>query len=532
MKPARAAAAATVRPEASPVAEPARASLAAMEIELKLAVPEAALAAIRRKLNTYGKQPPVQVASVYFDTADRRLALQHAAFRIRRVGQGSGAQWIQTLKTNERSGALSQRGEWETPVPGPRPVLTDLAEWPLQQLLGSGPVRLVPIFRTQFERTARSVQYNGTRIEIALDEGRVAAGRRVEPICEVELELREPELRHGSLSAVFDLALHLIGRGSTALPLRPECESKATRGYRLAVRSVQRPVHADAEGFSALLRPDRTHQDVARRIVGHGVHQVLANVKGAALGEDLEYVHQARVALRRTRSALRVLGVARSEDDPIARDLRCMADCFGAVRDWDVLLTQSLPLLRKATGDGQQPQWDKLMQKAQQRRQRQQLRLRATLGSATFAQTAVRLLRWAEVPPAAAAANLTHQARRAIERGHERLAAAARDLARLPPQGRHRLRILAKRQRYALELLAPLLDDSAPKRTLKQLSRLQQLLGEINDVHVAVSILPSLTRSGEVMRRAQRWSDKVVQRNLGKAQARFERLTRRGSGVR
>ena len=534
MKPPRAAAVTTARPEASPVAEPARTPMAATEIELKLAVPETALAAIRRKLNAYGRQPPVQVASVYFDTADRRLALQHAALRIRRIGQGSGAQWIQTLKTNDRSGALSQRGEWETPVAGPRPMLTDLAalaDWPLQQLLGSGPVRLVPIFRTQFERTARSIQYNGTRIEIALDEGRVAAGRRVEPICEVELELREPELRHGSLAAVFDLALDLIGRGSTALALRPECESKATRGYRLAVRAGQRPLHADAEGFSGLLRPDRTHQDVARRIVGHGVHQVLANVKGAALGEDLEYVHQARVALRRTRSALRVLGVARSEDDPIARDLRWMADCFGAVRDWDVLLTQSLPLLRKATGDGQQAQWDKLMQKAQQRRQRQQLRLRATLGSAAFAQATLRLLRWAEVPPSAAAANLTHQARRAIERGHERLAAAARDLVKLPPQGRHRLRILAKRQRYALELLAPLLDDGAPARTLKQLSRLQQLLGEINDVYVAVSILPSLTRSRELVRRAQRWSDKVVERNLGKAQARFERLIRRGSGV-
>ncbi|HEX4596760.1 MAG TPA: CYTH and CHAD domain-containing protein [Burkholderiaceae bacterium] len=531
MKLPRAAAATTARPDVPPPAEAARAPLAAMEIELKLAVPEAALGAIRRKLNTYGRQPPLQVASVYFDTADRRLALQRAALRVRRIGQGPDAQWIQTLKTNDRSGALSQRGEWEAPVAGPRPMLTGLTEWPLQQLLGPEPVRLIPIFRTQFERTARSVQYQGTRIEIALDEGRVAAGRRIEPLCEVELELREPELRHGSLSAVFDLALDLIGRGSKALALRPECESKATRGYRLAVRGGQRPAHADAEGFCALLRPDRTHQDAARRIVGHGVHLVLANAKGAALGEDLEYVHQARVALRRTRSALRVLGVARTADDPIARDLRWLADCFGAVRDWDVLLTQSLPLLRKATADGQRAQWDQLMQKAQQRRQRQQLRLRATLASAAFAQAAVRLLRWAEVPPAAAASNLTQQGRRAIERGHQRLAAAARDLAKLPPQGRHRLRILTKRQRYALELLAALLDDGAPARTLKQLSRLQQLLGEINDVHVAVSMLPSLTRSRELARRAQRWSDKVVQRNLGKAQARFERLIRRGSGV-
>jgi CHAD domain-containing protein len=218
-------------------------------------------------------------------------------------------------------------------------------------------------------------------------------------------------------------------------------------------------------------------------------------------------------------------------DDPIARDLRWMADCFGAVRDWDVLLTQILPLLRKATADGQEDQWAKLMERAQLRRQRQQKRLRATLAGARFAQAALQLLRWAEEPAPSTTTDFMERAQRAIERGHERLTTARPDLAKLSPQGRHRLRILAKRQRYALELLAPLLPRGAPARTLKLLSRLQQLLGEINDVYFAVSMLPSLTRSRELVQRAQRWSDKVVRRNLPKAHVRLERLTRRGSGV-
>ena len=522
MKPPRAIAATGVRPEAPPAAEPAPPSRPALEIELKLMVPEAARDALRRKLNAFGKQPPVKIASVYFDTPDRRLASQQAALRIRRIGEGSRAQWVQTLKTNDNPGAVSHRGEWETPVRGPRPRPTELADWPLRRLLGEGPARLVPIFRTQFERIERTVQYHGARIEVALDEGRITAGRRSEPICELELELRQ-----GPLAAVFDLALDLSGRGREALALLPGVESKAARGYRLADRIGEQPAHADAEGFSALVQPDRTHEEVARRIVRHGVNRVLANVKGAALGEDLEYVHQARVALRRTRSALRVLEVARAPGDPIARDLRWMADCFGAVRDWDVLLTQTLPLLRKATADGQEAEWTKLMERAQVRRQRQRQRLRATLASARFARAALRLLRWSEEPPAPTTADLTQRARRAIERGHERLIKAAPDLAKLSPQGRHRLRILAKRQRYALELLAPLLSGGAPARTLKLLSRLQQLLGEINDVYVAVSMLPSLTRSRELVRRAERWSDKVVRRNLPRAQERLERLTRR-----
>ena len=493
MKPPPAMTAMPVRSVAPPAGVPALPAKPALEIELKLAVPEAARAAVRRRLNAYGKQPPLKVASVYFDTPDRRLASKHAALRIRRIGEAAGAQWIQTLKTDDNPGALSHRGEWETAVAGPRPQLAGLAEWPLQQVLGEEPVRLLPVFRTRFERTVRSVRYRGALIELGLDEGQIIAGRRSEPVCEIELELRE-----GSPSSAFDLALELIGRDRRALALLPSIESKASRGYRLAQRLGEQPVHADAAGFSSLLQPQRTHLDVARRIVARGVHLVLANARGAALGEDLEYVHQARVALRRTRSALRVLGVARAADDPIARDLRWMADCFGAARDWDVLVSETLPLLGKAIAAADDTRWSALIERAQARRQRQQQRLRATLGSARFARAALRLLQWAEEPAASTPTPLTPRARRVIERGHQRLTAAARDLAKLPPQGRHRLRILTKRQRYALELLAPLLSAGASARTLKLLSRLQQLLGEINDAHVTVSMLPTLTRSREL----------------------------------
>jgi inorganic triphosphatase YgiF len=526
MRPTRAMIALPVEPEAPPAGAPVAPSREPLEIELKLAVPEAAREAVRRRLNAYGTQPPVQLVSLYFDTPDRLLASHSAALRVRRTGGAADAQWIQTLKTGDNPAVLSRRGEWETAVPGPRPQLSGLADWPLERLLGEAAAHLAPVFRTQFERTARTLPYQEARIEVALDEGRIIAGRRSEPICEIELELLQ-----GSPSAIFSLALDLIGRGRQALALRPSIESKAARGYRLAQRLREHPAHAEAEGFSALLQPHRTHLDVARRLVRHGVHLVLANAEGAALGEDLEYVHQARVALRRTRSALRVLDVAGTADEPIARDLRWMADCFGSARDWDVLLTQTLPSLRKAIEDGHEAQWSRLMERAQARRQRQRQRLGATLASARFARAALRLLQWAEEPAAPAPARLMQRARRAIDRGHQRLTAGPRDLAKLSPRGRHRLRILAKRQRYALELLAPLLSGGAPARTLKLLTRLQQLLGEINDVHVAVSMLPSLTRSRELVQRADRWSDDVVRRNLPKAQARLERLRGRGSGV-
>jgi len=514
------------RPDAAPAAEPERPRKPPLEIELKLAVPASALEAIRRQLSTYGAQPPVTLESVYFDTADRRLAAREAALRVRRVGDGPDAYWLQTLKTVDMPGALTRRGEWEGPVPGPHPCPADLAESPLQSLLEGRPGKLVPVFRTRFQRTARPVQYRGARIEVALDEGKIIAGRRTEPICELELELLE-----GATSAVFALALDLIGRGPRALALVPAIDSKAARGYRLAQRHGERPTGADAEGFCALLQPQRTHQEVARRLVGHGVQRVLANVRGAADRDDPEYVHQARVALRRTRSALRLLGVATAADDPVARDLRWMADLFGGTRDWDVLLTQTLPSIRKAVGSVDPSLWDGLIERARQRRERQRQRLRTALASARFASAALRLLQWADTPAAPTPELLMDRARHAIQRGHERLTAGVKNLSALPAKGRHRLRILAKRQRYALELLAPALRADAAARTLKQLSRLQQLLGEINDAHVAMTMLPSLTRSREIARLARKWSESILRRNLPKAQTRLERLRRRGSSL-
>jgi CHAD domain-containing protein len=106
--------------------------------------------------------------------------------------------------------------------------------------------------------------------------------------------------------------------------------------------------------------------------------------------------------------------------------------------------------------------------------------------------------------------------------------AAGHDLARLSAGGRHRLRILAKRQRYALELLAPLASGEVPARALKMLSRLQQSLGEVNDIQVVLSVLPSLTASRKILDRAESWARRQVRRSLPKAAAQLQRLHQRG----
>jgi hypothetical protein len=90
------------------------------EIELKLAVPDAALAAVAAWLDANGEaRGETTLLNVYLDTPARDLARQRAALRLRQKGDQKGSQWLQTLKTAGSSqGGMASRNEWECDVAG------------------------------------------------------------------------------------------------------------------------------------------------------------------------------------------------------------------------------------------------------------------------------------------------------------------------------------------------------------------------------------------------------------------------------
>src|SRR4029077_2740227 len=94
-------------------------------------------------------------------------------------------------------------------------------------------------FTTSVTRTVIELEPQpSTRIEAAIDVGdiRTADGSGVEPISEIELELKS-----GDPAALFDVALQLL----EAAPVRIETRSKAERGYRLLGASgLPQAVHA------------------------------------------------------------------------------------------------------------------------------------------------------------------------------------------------------------------------------------------------------------------------------------------------
>ena len=167
-----------------------------------------------------------ELLNAYYDTEDRQLARAQVALRIRRDGDTL----IQTLKTKGASVAgLSERNEWDWYIESEQLVLEHLVDdcWPAS-LAGLDKSRLQELFRTDFTRQSLELAWEhagvATRIEVALDRGRVITASGEEPICELELELRE-----GEPATLLELALQL----AADLPLMPCDISKAERGYRL-----------------------------------------------------------------------------------------------------------------------------------------------------------------------------------------------------------------------------------------------------------------------------------------------------------
>ena len=222
------------------------------------------------------------------------------------------------------------------------------------------------------------------------------------------------------------------------------------------------------------------------------LEQIAANASGAAVpGRDPEYLHQLRVGVRRLRSTLRAFRelLRRRRAAAIEQPWRAMMQTLGSARDWDVF-HQTLE-----TGD--------LRRAAGKRRVEARQLARALVKSPRFLEARRSTSAWARSRPwrrhADPAEPLSRFAGPALERLHEGLCEAAdgidwRDAAR-----RHRLRIRVKRLRYGCDLLATAFPQRGARAfpSLKSLHRLQDILGDMNDIEVQRHLLRELARRSD-----------------------------------
>ncbi len=399
-----------------------------------------------------------------------------------------GRRHIQTVKSQGVPGAGLSRGEWEDPVRGDRP---DPQAPQSGRLLPPDIIeRLEPLFRTEVNRrTTDLFPAAGTHVEVAIDTGRVYVPARDigEPICEVELELK-----HGGTKLLYDLALDLLA----VAPLRIEARSKAERGYWLAA-AKQEPDAAHAADL--VLEPRLDGDEVLRRIGLSCLDQILRN-DAAVLAGVPEGVHQMRVAVRRLRAILSSFKAMLPDEQQrwASEELRWLGDALGMARNLDVFTSEMLAPAHQALGDSEGIA--ALAAAAEQRRQGAYARASKALRSVRYTAMLLRLLRWFDgrdwraagaapelrQPISALAAGLLEQRRHSARR-------RAKGFARQSPEQRHRLRIALKKLRYATELLATLYDTEEVRQFTRQLKRMQDDLGDANDVQVARELIAELT---------------------------------------
>lgn len=460
----------------------------AQETELKLRLPPEALPRLRR-LTLPGDAAGARAVSeklhsTYFDTPDFLLRRNGVALRLRRARRG----WVQTLKGGGGAGAgLHQRAEWECKVAGPQLEL-DRLPGPMAVLLLPPGVRedLRPVFTTEFSRRRRMLRFEGgDAVEFCVDRGEVRSEHASSPICEIELELRS-----GSPLRLFDIGLALVRE----LPVRLENQSKAERGYALSRGEPPAPRKAVA----VALTPETPVNTAFRAIMLACLEQLHANEDGVLEGRDVEYLHQMRVALRRLRSALGIFRAVFPPEtlQPARDELKWLAGRLGPARDWDVFLTETLPRVKAAPGE---TAFQALRESAQQVRGQALAQAHEAVQSSRYQEMLLDLGAWLAAEPwlgsadaealARARGPVSEFARDTLERLQRKVRKRGRGFDYLAPQERHRVRIAAKRLRYAGEFFAALYPPKPVRRYLKALAGLQDVLGALNDAATTEGLL-------------------------------------------
>jgi triphosphatase len=473
---------------------------AGREVELKLEVGAAELPRLLRhpRLRELAEGRPRSRAlwNVYYDTPELGLWRSGLVLRVR----ADGRRRIAGVKTQGVArGGLVTREEVERPLPGPSRDPRRVPPAALLGAIGDPGLRraveraasgspLVPRVATQFRRTTLPLRLGASRIELALDAGEVRAGRSRIPIRELELELLS-----GAAPALFDVARRL----AADVELRPAPLGKAERGFARLLGEDVAPVRAQRIELPA----DASLEQAVRTVLGECTRHLTANQPAVEKG-DPEGVHQMRVGGRRLRSALRLFApwLPAREAESLGGELRWLAGELGRVRDLDVFIGETLgPIVADRPGD---PGLAALQDAARAARDDAFAELGASLRSRRNALFVLRLGRLAEAVPASRSGALLRrtraapEARRLLRRLASRMFELGERIDELSLPELHRLRIRAKRLRYATELLGPLLGGKAPARAARRLADLQDALGHLQDLASAEASMRGLRERG------------------------------------
>ena len=247
-----------------------------------------------------------------------------------------------------------------------------------------------------------------------------------------------------------------------------------------------------AEDYSSKLdvhlSPGMTAPAALRAVLLDLLDALEANVPGTIRDVDTEFLHDLRVAVRRTRSALKLAGdvLPGGLRERFGTEFKWLGDLTTPTRDLDVYLL-GYPDMAAGLVSAKAAELAPFHAHLRAQRAAEYRQLARGLRSARFS----RLVReWRDVltglsrgrPGRQNAAGLATER---ISRAHRRVLRQGQAITPdSPPERLHDLRKRCKELRYLLEIFASLYPPRAHQRVVKDLKRLQDCLGEFQDRQV------------------------------------------------
>src|SRR6202166_362822 len=458
-----------------------------LESEVKLgAGPAFHLPDLSGVLDGIAVTPPeaVRLETVYYDTPDLRLARWGVSLR-HRAGEGWTLKLPPATNPTSATAGLLERDElvFQGGAKKPPQAAVDVVRAYVRK------ADLVPVARlSTVRRRVRLVDAAGARVaEVVDDEVSVRDGRRVAArFREIEVEVMAQP--NGANGIVDPIVLRLRSAGAGA----PDPTPKHIRA--LGPRAMEPP-----EVAAQPVVADSPARDVIKHVFAESIASLLKHDPLVRTSGDPDAVHQARVATRKLRSHLRTFGPLLDPEwtEPLRSELGWLAMGLGAVRDREVLLER----LRESARSLPQPDQRSaasLLHNLETEIGTMRTKLIAELGSLRYIDLLDRLV-IAPQPPAAlpAADEPASKVLPPLSAGPwRRLRSAVKHLPETPADPElHRIRILAKRARYAAEAVAPVAGKAA-EAFARAAAKLQTILGEHQDSVTAQAWLRSARVSG------------------------------------
>ncbi len=335
--------------------------------------------------------------------------------------------------------------------------------------------------------------------EIQQREGDISTSKRVE--IEVTgpyaaIDAARAQKKSDLWRLLFDADLQFKAKRAAVRPRRiPEAEEQPAE---LAASPTLDEELPEQPGLLA----DDTMAQAARKTFAFHFQRMLYHEPGTRQGEDIEELHDMRVATRRMRAAFRVFGdyLDMKSWKPVLKGLRRTGGALGSVRDLDVFWDKTqryLDALPPAQAGDLHPlreAWE-----AEQERAREQMLI--YLDGDRYARFCERFAEFLQTPSAEGLPALTKKGEAVPRRlRHVVPVAVYQRLADIqaydewvtrpdvPLERLHRLRIAAKGLRYTLEFFEEVLSPQA-KDLIKQIKKLQDHLGDLQDAVVASNLL-------------------------------------------